>query len=41
MFYFAPFDGSERAIHAVDTVLYLIDLDLTKILPVLYEDMAR
>lgn len=41
MFHFTPFDGSEKAIHVVDSVLYLIDFDLMKLLPVLYENMVK
>jgi len=41
MFHFTPFDGSEKAIHVVNSVLYLIDFDLMKLLPALYENMTK
>jgi len=39
LFRFTGFDGAEREMNVLETVLYLIDFDLMKLLPSLYEDM--
>ena len=38
-FRYVGFDGVEREVDVLDTVLYLIDFDLMKLLPSLYDDM--
>ena len=39
LFRLTGIDGVEREMNVLETVLYLIDFDLMKLLPSLYEDM--